>query len=215
MGLLRDIYVGIFQNVLLISHLYSFVLVSYTIQESPFIFLVISGVSRILWHLSESALLTDFQEIKPKYLKINSTASKNHSMSHISSSVLLLQSSPPGSYVQTYNFFWQESSELHWTESTYLLFNLFILLHHLQLPRNCGHRASLYYVWPDPEQSQGNTQRSSNGFGRNSFHLYRARNIREQIHVMNMNQSYGKYYRSRIPLQRCWKWKKSQLGWKI
>lgn len=84
MGQLSDIYIRFFQKVLLISHLYSFVLVSYMIQKSVFIYLVISGVSTVLWHLSESAVLTDFQEIKPKYFKINATANKNQSKLYIS-----------------------------------------------------------------------------------------------------------------------------------
>lgn len=49
------------------------------IEKSAVIFSAISGVSTILWHLSESALLTDMQEIKQKYLKINSKADKNKS----------------------------------------------------------------------------------------------------------------------------------------
>lgn len=49
------------------------------IQKSVFIYSVISGVNAVLWQLSESAVLTDFQEIKPKYLKINATANKNQS----------------------------------------------------------------------------------------------------------------------------------------
>lgn len=176
------------------------------IQKFPFSLLVISGVSTILWHLSESLCFKDFQEIKPKYLKINSMASKNQP--NFCVSYLFLSFASPvfstGKLCIKIQFFWYDSSELHSTESTPILFNVFVLFNHLQ-PRNCSHLASFCYVLPDPEQSQGNTWRSFNDFGRNSFHLYTARNIRELIHVMNMNQSYGKYCSSRIPLQRCWK----------
>lgn len=156
MGLLSDIYIRIFQKVLLISHLYSFVLVSYMTKKSVFIFSVILGVSTVLWHLSESAVLTDFQEIKPKYLKINATANKKSIQLLCLLSLKFCFFSLPHWEVmfKVLIFFGRKYTQ----EKVHLYFYIYLFN---QLPRNYSHLASACYIWPDPEKSQGNTQRSS------------------------------------------------------
>lgn len=69
------------------------------------------------------------------------------------------KSSQLGSYVQSYEFFWQESSELLSMDSTSIHFNLFILFIYLLLPRNCSCLVCFLQIWPYLEQSQGKTQK--------------------------------------------------------